>query len=70
MTRRTTIDVDDELLRRAQAALGTSGLKDTVDAALRAAVRQSLRERLARRIASGEGIDRSAEMLAESRPTR
>lgn len=39
MSRRTTIDIDDILLARAQAALGTTGLKDRVDAALRAAVR-------------------------------
>jgi Arc/MetJ family transcription regulator len=70
VTRRTTIDIDDELLARAQAALGTSGLKDTVDAAFRAAVRRSLRERLAERVTTGRGVDRSAEVLAESRPTR
>jgi Arc/MetJ family transcription regulator len=43
--RRTTIDIDDALLARAQVALGTTGLKDTVDAALREAVRQSARTR-------------------------
>lgn len=70
MTRRTTIEVDDALLARAQAALGTTGLKDTVDAALDAAVRQSARTRLAARIASGAGIDRSEAVLAQTRPPR
>lgn len=70
MPRRTTIDVDDVLLAQARAALGTTGLKDTVDAALRAAVRQSARARLAARIASGAGIDRSDELLAQTRPER
>lgn len=50
------------MLARAQKALGTSGLKATVDAALQAAVEQVLRARLARRILSGEGIDRSPQL--------
>jgi Arc/MetJ family transcription regulator len=70
MSRRTTVDIDDALLVRAQAALGTTGLKDTVDAALRAAVRQSARIRLAERIASVAGIDRSEALLAQTRPAR
>lgn len=70
MSRRTTIEVDDELLGRAQRALGTNGLKDTVDAAFREAVRNSLRSRLADRIESGEGVDRSEEILAATRPQR
>jgi Arc/MetJ family transcription regulator len=70
VARRTTIDVDDELLERAQVALGTRGLKLTVDAAFREAIRRYLRERLADRIKSGEGIDRSPELLAKTRPAR
>jgi Arc/MetJ family transcription regulator len=70
MTRRTTIEIDDQLLARAQQALGTSGLKDTVDAAFDEVIRRSLRERLARRIADGAGIDRGPDLLAETRPAR
>ena len=70
MSRRTTIEVDDELLSRAQKALGTHGLKDTVERAFREAIRRDLRERLAARIETGAGIDRSPELLAESRPRR
>ena len=69
MARRTTIEVDDALLRQAQKALGTKGLKDTVDTAFREVVRRYLRDRLARRIESGEGVDRSSQLLAQSRPT-
>jgi Arc/MetJ family transcription regulator len=68
--RRTTLDVDDELLARAQAALGTTGLKETVDAALREAIRRSLRQRLGDRISTGAGVDRSAGLLDETRPSR
>jgi Arc/MetJ family transcription regulator len=70
VTRRTTLDVDDELLASAQVALGTHGLKATVDAAFREAIRRSLRERLADRIDTGAGIDRSPELLAKTRPER
>lgn len=70
MSRRTTIEIDDEILSRAQKALGTQGLKDTVEKAFREAIRKDLRERLAARIESGAGIDRSPEVLADSRPRR
>ena len=70
VSRRTTIEVDDELLRQAQAALGTAGLKDTVDAAFREAVRRSLRLQLADQIESGDGVDRSPQLLADTRPAR
>lgn len=51
--------VDQELLADAQAALGTRGLKATVDRALREAVRAAARERLAARLESGDGFDRA-----------
>lgn len=70
MSRRTTLEVDDALLGQAQQALGTKGLKDTVDRAFHEAIRRSLRERLAERIVTGRGIDRSPELLTESRPRR
>ncbi len=70
MPRRTTLQVDDALLSQAQKALGTHGLKETVEKAFREAVRRYLRERLAERISTGAGIDRSPELLAESRPPR
>ncbi len=70
MGRRTTLEVDDTLLRQAQGALGTTGLKDTVEKAFREAIRRRLRERLAERIDAGAGVDRSPALLAQSRPTR
>lgn len=70
MPRRTTIEIDDELLSRAQSALGTSGLKDTVDAAFSEAVRRSLRQRLAQRVDTGAGVERSPELLADTRARR
>ncbi len=70
MTRRTTLEIDDALLSQAQEALGTKGLKETVDTAFREAVRRHLRKRLTERILTGSGIDRSPDLLAESRPRR
>lgn len=57
MTRRTTIDVDDELLAQAQAVLGTRGLKDTVDRALTEIVRADRRRRLAEGLRDGTAFD-------------
>lgn len=70
MPRRTTVEIDDALLREAQGALGTTGVKDTVEKAFREAIRRHLRDRLAERIEAGTGVDRSPELLAESRPPR
>ena len=70
MSRRTTLEVDDALLNRAKLALGTKSLKETVDEAFREVVRRHLRARLAERIRRGTGVDRSPELLAESRPQR
>lgn len=65
--RRTTIEVDEDLLAKAQDVLGTSGLKDTVDAALDEVVRAHLKRRLIERIKTGKGIDRSPHLLRAAR---
>ncbi|CAN5454473.1 hypothetical protein BH23ACT7_BH23ACT7_17930 [soil metagenome] len=57
MTRRTTVEVDDELLERAEEALGTRGLKDTVDRALGEVVRAWHRKRLAEGLRAGTAFD-------------
>jgi Arc/MetJ family transcription regulator len=65
--RRTSLEIDEERLARAQQALGTSGIKDTIDRALDEVFRAELRRRLAERVRSGEGIDRGEDLLAASR---
>jgi Arc/MetJ family transcription regulator len=67
MKRRTTIEIDDDLLDQAREALGTRGLRDTVEAALTEAVKAHLRRRLAKRLETGEGLDLGPEMLEEVR---
>jgi Arc/MetJ family transcription regulator len=44
--RRTTLDIDEEMLAKAQEILGTKGIKDTVDEALREVVRVEAGKRL------------------------
>jgi Arc/MetJ family transcription regulator len=68
--RRTSIELDEEQLTRAQRVLGTKGVKDTVERAFDQVLRADLRRRLAERIRSGEGIDRGDEVLDESRRWR
>ena len=54
MTRRTTIEMDEDLLSRARAVLGTSGIKDTVDAALTDVVRREQLRRFADEVVTGK----------------
>jgi len=65
--RRTSVEIDERQLDRAQRVLGTVGIKDTIDRALDEVIRADLRRRLAERLKSGKGIDRSAEVLEASR---
>lgn len=68
--RRTSLEIDEERLAAAQRVLGTTGVKDTIDRALSEVLRADLRRRLAERIRTGEGIDRSEELLEASRRWR
>ncbi|HXN38174.1 MAG TPA: type II toxin-antitoxin system VapB family antitoxin [Solirubrobacteraceae bacterium] len=44
--RRTTLDIDEDMLAKAREILGTRGVKDTVDEALREVVRGEAGKRL------------------------
>jgi Arc/MetJ family transcription regulator len=44
--RRTTLDIDEDMLSKAREILGTKGVKDTVDEALREVVRREAGRRL------------------------
>jgi Arc/MetJ family transcription regulator len=70
MAHRTTIEIDETLLEDSRRILGTVGIRDTVEGAMREVVRADRRSRLRRRIQSGEGIDRSEEIFASSRPSQ
>jgi len=55
--RKTTLEVDEELVARAGAILGTRGLKATVQRALEEVIAREARRRLAERLQAMEGVD-------------
>lgn len=57
--RRTTLDIDEDMLARAREILGTHGIKDTVDAALRETVRRQAGVRLMGWLAENEDLRNS-----------
>jgi Arc/MetJ family transcription regulator len=68
--RRTTIEIDDELVEEAKLALGTRGLRDTVHKALAEVVRAARRRALADRLATGKGMDLDEETVEAARRWR
>ena len=67
---RTTIDLDVKALEEAKVILGTTGYRDTVNAALREVARIVKLRRLADRIRAGEAFAPTPEELAEMRRPR
>lgn len=65
--RKTTVEIDEELLARAQDALGTKGIKETIDKALHEAWRWVMLRELAEQLRTGDGLDLGPEMLQEVR---
>lgn len=55
--RKTTLEIDDTVLEDAKRILGTHGIKDTVDAALRAVRVQEARRELTSQLRSLDGLD-------------
>jgi Arc/MetJ family transcription regulator len=70
MAHRTSIELDETLLTESQRILGTSGIRDTVEGAMRELLRADRRARLKDRLTTGAGIDRSVALLEATRPTR
>jgi Arc/MetJ family transcription regulator len=65
--RRTTLDIDDDMLSKAREILGTSGIKDTVDEALREIVRREAGRRLIARLKENEDLA-NPEIMARAWP--
>jgi Arc/MetJ family transcription regulator len=55
--RKTTLEIDDIVLEDARRILGTHGIKDTVDAALRAVRAHDARRELAAQLRALDGLD-------------
>ena len=67
---KTTVEIDLEQLERAQAALKTDGIKDTVNAALREVSRKAALEEAADYVLAGKLHVPDAETWAAQRQPR
>jgi len=65
--RRTTLDIDESMLSQAREILGTRGVKDTVDEALREIVRQEAGKRLITWLKENEDL-RNPEIMERAWP--
>jgi len=65
--RRTSIQIDEALLREAQRILGTGGVRDTVEAAWRELVRRETLAQLADDLSAGRLIDADPAVAADAR---
>ena len=70
MNQRTTVELDPDRLAEVRAILGTSGIRDTIDAAFDRVVRQARREALLEQMLGGDGIDLGPKHFANARPRR
>ena len=68
MVQRTTVELDTERMAEVRAILGTTGIKDTIDAAFDKVVRQARREALLKQLIDQDGLDLGPEVFVEARP--
>ena len=66
--RRTTLDIDEDMLAKAREVLGTRGVKDTVDEALREVVRREAGKRLIAWLKENEDLS-NPEIMDRAWPT-
>lgn len=55
--RKTTLTIDDDKIAQAREILGTTGITDTIDAALRDTIRRAAAERLIERMTTMNDLD-------------
>ena len=61
--RKTSVDIDDDLIEQARGLLGTSSIKETIDRALHEVVRAAARRQEIRALAVMEGLDLADEQV-------
>jgi Arc/MetJ family transcription regulator len=66
--RRTTLEIDEDMLSQVREILGTKGVKDTVDEALREVLRRAAGERLMAWYEENEDL-RNPEIMSRAWPT-
>ena len=64
--RKTTVEIDDDLIARVRVLLGTSTIKETIDTALREVERQEARLREIRALIAMDGLDLADERVMAS----
>lgn len=57
MTRKTSLEIDEELLERVRTLLGTATIRETVDEAFRELLRIQARREEIRALAEMDGLD-------------
>ena len=55
--RKTSVDIDDDLIEQVRNVLGTSSIKETIDSALREVLRVDARRQEVRALAEMDGMD-------------
>ena len=68
MVQRTTVELDREVLAEVRSILGTSGVRDTIDAAFDRIVRHARREAMLRQMLDHDGLDLGPEVFDQARP--
>ena len=59
--RKTTVDIDENLLEQARRVLGTSSVGETIEGALREVLRGDARRQEIRALAEMDGLDLASE---------
>ena len=68
VAQRTTVELDTDRLAEVRAILGTTGIRDTIDAAFDHVVRQARRDALLEQLTTGDGLDLGPEHFDRARP--
>ena len=55
--RKTSVDIDDDLIEQVRSVLGTSSIKETIDSALREVLRVDARRQEVRALTGMDGMD-------------
>lgn len=61
--RKTSVDIDDDLIEQVRRLLGTTSIKETIDRALREVVRGAARREEIRALATMDGLDLADEQV-------
>lgn len=65
--RKTSVDIDDDLIEQVRSVLGTSSIKETIDSALREVLRIDARRQEVRALSEMDGLDlASTDVMAKA----